>query len=327
MDCANGVLLKADQWHDIAKIPDVEVFITFHRAKIQGDVPFLAPTCRKRRRQDDSVKIPQLLIPAIVGPDSIGIRYPSDLDKCAKAVVNALSAILPLDIKLNLFGFAHAMVLVGVLYKHGNLCWIVLNRMNLKFYIASHFVADALHLFNKHRQRLEFDPERKWNRQGINEIMTLAVSPEQRNLRNITRMNSLPKGVLRFNATARSFNESTEFLRCVGPSGSFLQKFTRKQPAPPGFTVPPEYLCHKASGWKTFKKTNFDQPCKPTCVCSHVQVLRGVTTEDSVINLISAVPSSLEKTSQQNAFALHFKNFIQFIQTNPTIGFYPEKDI
>lgn len=331
MDCANFWLLKANQWQFILTFPKtnhVQQLIKVNKED-KKLIPFIASNTRKRRRQDDSQKLPNASTQAIVAPYCIQIQCPYNFSQCCQSVVNALAGILPLDIRINLFGFAHSMILVGVLYKHQNLCWIVLNRMNYKLYIASHFVADALHLFAKHRNRLQFPNDRKWHRQGINEIMTLTTDYESRNAQNskkIIRMNSLAKGILRFNHTTQSFFELTEFLRGVGASATFLSKFTRTQPQPPGFIVPNETLCQYANGWKVFKKPLSNQICKQDCLCEQTNVAMGQDLQESVINLISAVPSSLDKKAK-NLFEYHFKDFIAYIKENPNLAFYPSKDI
>ena len=317
---------KVDEWEAILQKPKIEVIRAVNKfKKIDSTFTFIAPSTRKRRRQDDSQKLPKCILKNIVGPTGIGVCLPLYFSEAYRAVLNALAGILPLDIKVNLFGFAHAMILVAVCYKHDNLCWILLNRMNYKFYIASHFVADALHLFGKNRQRLQFPDDRKWHRQGINEIMTLSIDANARNRKTITRMNTLPKSVLRYNNSVQGFYEITEFLRCVGSHGNFLNKFTRKQLPPKGFSVPNEDLCQFASGWKVFKKTKENDQCKAGCQCCNVNVVKCDNLQDTVINLIKAVPSSLDQKAGQ-VFETHFATFIQFIKENPDLSFYPNQD-
>lgn len=328
MECADYWLFRSYEWENVLRYPKsnhISTSIIKSQNKIVSST-FVFPVTRKRRRQDDSMRLPERSSKAIVGPNAICIQYPISYSQSSQSIVNALAGILPLDIKVNLFGYAHSMILVAVMYKHNNLCWILLNRMNLKFYIASHFVADALHLFAKHRDRLQFSSDRKWHRQGINEIMTLAVNPQERSKKHITKMNSLPKGILRFNHTKQSFHELSEFLRGVGPSGQFLNKFTRQQSPPPGFRVPSEQLCEYASGWKIFKKTQFNQLCKLGCPCETIVIHQGPSLQHSVINLIANVPSSLDKKAK-NVFETHFETFLQFIQKNPNLSFYPTQDI
>jgi hypothetical protein len=322
---AEAWLVDAHQWKDILTFPKINIVSKPMKVHKQSEKPFMPSEIRKRRRKDTSKLLPTIELKSIIGPKMIGIQYPLHFAECSQTLVNAIATILPLDVKLNLFGYAHSMILVGCLFKHNNLSWIILNRMNLKIYIGSHFVADALHLFSRNRHIFEMNPHRKFPRQGINEIITLATSVKAREMKLITKLNCLPKGVLRFNQTEQSFQELFEFLRCVGPAGFFLPNFSRKIPHPSGFNVPGQELCVLAKGWKVFKKTESNGlNCISTCNCSNIKLLKQTTEEETIGHLIANVPSSLSKT---NDFEAHFAPFVQFIQANPNLLFFPKQDI
>ena len=77
--------------------------------------------------------------------------------------------------------------------------------------------------------------------------------------------------------------------------------------------------------WKVFKKTQTNLECKIGCLCDQIVLNPGKNLQETVIDLISSVPSSLDKKGK-NVFDAHFQDFIDYIKYKPDQSFYPQKD-
>lgn len=279
---------------------------------------------RKKRRKEIAAVFQALQTTRILGPSGI-MEIPAHPppEMICQCVINAFGRMLPIDVKLNMFGFMHSVVLVGVMYKYQNLCWVMLNRVNYKIYVVSHFIADASHLFAKHRAAMSFVHAKKWHRQGVNEILCLSRNMEERTNKVFTKLNCLPRSVLHFTQTKQCYDEMLEFLRGVGASHGFLCKFARTQPAPPGFALLTQKLCEMTKGWRVFKK---DQNCVD-CACAGIGIVYGSALEQTIANLMVAVPSSLEGKQACRAVLDHFTPFVNFVKANPCVLFFPCQDV
>lgn len=318
------------EWKDILTISKHDtVSVAMQKKKKLITKHKLQPIQSVRKRRRTETNHFKLYVPkkAFVGPTEVKNQIPKDISECTQCIINAMSQILPLDVYVNLFGYAHKMILVGVLYKHNNLCWIILNRANFKLYIASHFVTDALHLFIKNRKQLGFSSDQKFNRQGINETISMSLSLENRAQKQIFKLNMLSKNVLKFNSTRHCFDDVLEFLRCVGSTGKFLIDYKRTQPLPPGFQYLNQTLCETTGGWKVFKKVDATLKCQDGCTCHLIIIPKQESLSDSVTSLIEHVPSSLETPKKKHELLNHYELFIEYLKKNPNLVFFPHNDV
>ena len=165
-------------WSELLRPPDSQrcsnkFMVKGLRRKTSEIEPILFHSSRKttQRRLNPSDPPAKRTTQALtVEPTQTLVEYPTSVDDAQQKIVNALSGILPLDAKMNIFGFWHSVVLVGVFYRHDSLCWILLNRLNHRLYITAHFLADSLHLFQEIRGNMRLDAahrDKKWTRQGV----------------------------------------------------------------------------------------------------------------------------------------------------------------
>jgi len=296
---------------------------------------------RKRRRINISDKPTKRSKPRVhftTGPTEIVVHVPTHMDQGQQAVVNALAGLLPIDAKMNIFGFYHSVILVGVFYRHENLCWIVLNRLNNRLYITSHFMADALHLFKQVRpmmQLTEKQKSKKWTRQGVNDALCLFKSLEAMQQNQALKLNTLPSGVLRFTRTKTGFAETQAFLKGVGQAGNFLRTFTRTDDPPPGFTPITKTLTDSTCGWKVFRRTDVTgcaETVKKPCSCGmfarqlQKEEFEELSPKDAAVKIMTVLPSSLDKVACVG-IRMHYKSFIEYVKENPRKLYFPLCDV
>ena len=183
-------------WLSILKVPDhvqyTNKFIMRGWRRRPAEILQKIPKDRRRKRcrivpEDMPVKRICKSTHKTIGPTANCNQVPTNTEDTQQHIVNALSLMLPMDARMNIFGFWHAVVLVGVFYRHENLCWILLSRINQRLYITSHFIADSLHLFKQARSIMQVAPRqenKKWTRQGVNDALCIfpnqeAASPER----------------------------------------------------------------------------------------------------------------------------------------------------
>jgi hypothetical protein len=313
-------LFQSQEWFKLLRIPST--ISNVQRPKSAKAPIILEPKEkpeRKRRRKNEPDVV--MCFPSIIAPSPITNLIPEAPESLACGIVNALSLMLPMDAQLNMFGFLHSVVLVSVMYKYQNLSWIVLNRVNFELYVASHFIADASHLFAKNREKLDVLSKKKWQRQGLNEILCLALSASDRANKKFIKLNALPKGVLRLAKTQQCYCDLLEFIKGVGSSNNFLQRFKRMNMLPPGFSLMDENLCDCSKGWRVFKKDSDD--CS-SCSCREINIVKGENLKDSITNLMGSIPSALELN--HSPIVAHFAPFVDFVKTHPDILFFPQQD-
>jgi hypothetical protein len=338
---------KNTGWGEILSIPTVVEYTA--KFVIQGwrrkstDVFKKIPHGRKRkRRRSDSTDRPIKRVWSsghkTIGPRRIVIEMPTSMDDAQQVLVNALVGMLPMDAKMNIFGFWHSVVLVGVFYRHENLCWVLLNRLNHRLYITSHFVADSLHLFKEVRgimQLTDKQNKKKWTRQGVNDAMCIFTSLDSMKHNQSVKMNTLPRGVLRFTRTQTALAESITFIKGVGKAGKLLRNFTRVDKPPPGFNPVTFNMTDQTCGWKVFRRTGTHgctgskkKPCTCGVVARQLQK-SGFDTlgpNDAAMRLMTVLPSSLEKKSCRVLVA-HYQPFIDHVKENPSKLYFPAGDV
>lgn len=329
-------------WADILAMPTKAVYtkkfvIKGNRNKTK--IPEMPKNkTRKRRRTARSTIKPNRRTQRTTGPTKMSIELSSSIEDARQTVVNALSCILPLDVKMNIFGFWHSVILVGVFYRHDNLCWLMLSRVNLKLYLSSHFVADSLHLFRGLRKYLKLPQthrDKKWTRQGVNDIMCFSKTIEAIAKNKSRKLNTLPATVLKFIETHYAQQQVNEFIRGTGTGGYLLHNFTRKQPLPPGFNPVTGNLADVTHGWKVFKKntgngciSSITTSCCCYSICTNLlnSGIDKMAAGEAIVEMMKSLPSSLDRP-ECSELQRHYRPFIQYVKNNPQLIFLPDKDI
>jgi len=266
-------------------------------------------------------------------------RLPVTVDDMQQCIVDAIAVILPIDARVMIFGMWHAVVLVGVLYRHDNLCWVMLNRSNYKLYLVNHFVSDGIHLFESLRYDIQNLPttqsQKMWCRQGVPEVLCLFRTFTDMTNRNGFKINLLPPEILRTNRTQHGLQKTTEFLRGVGNGGAFLSLFHRTQPPPMYFSPIIFGLTEGTRGWRIFNPSrSMSGQCiggkRKECCARYIQHLKSVGIQDmdpieAAIQVVEIIPSRFDDT-QNTELCNHYKDFIQTVQAHPTLMFLPSAD-
>jgi hypothetical protein len=267
-----------------------------------------------------------------IAPTVAGIAIPEVIDDVKQCVVNALAMILPVDARVMVFGFWHAIVLVGVFYRHNNLCWIVLNRVNQKLYLLCHLVADAIHLCEGMRKTLQPSAQlaRKWNRQGVPEVTCLFRTLTDFINRTGDRLTELPKEVLKFTRSKHCLQRVTEFLRFTGTAGRFLQRYIRAQ-KPLYFSAVLHGLTEHTRGWKIFNSGSCKKGKRRHCCEVHKKLLDTTvfceeTLKQQIMHIFWVIPSRLDFPENQ-PLREHFRDFIQWTRDYPEWMFFPDGSV
>ena len=330
-------------WWSIISMPSSPVFLDkfiSKRPHRQSNAPLFVTVrkLKRRRLNENDPVVPKTRSVQTIGPLEISLCLPTTLQDVQQRVVNAMAGILPVESKINVFGFWHSVILVGCFYRHENLCWILLNRLNHRLYITSHFSADSLHLFNELRPVMQLaDKQRgkKWTRQGVNDALCIFHSSVAMQQSHSTKLNTLPRGVLKFTNTNTAMAESIAFLKGTGRAGKTLERFTRIAAPPTGFSAITSTVTETTCGWKVFR-TSGANGCKGNatkpCTCSHfVQALKtqgfsNLSPIEAAGRLMTVLPSSLDKPSCAPLYS-HYQPFIQHVKANPSILYFPQGDV
>lgn len=292
---------------------------------------------KRRRLNGDDPSLPKVHSTQTIGPVSVTVSLPITVNDVQQAVVNALAGMLPIESKINIFGFWHSVILVGCFYRHENLCWVLLNRFNHRLYITSHFIADSLHLFKELRSVMQMgDKQRgkKWTRQGVNDALCIFSNSDAMQQNQSMKLNALPRGILKYTHTHSAMAESVAFLKGTGKGGKTLERFTRINKPPPGFSALTASLTESTCGWKVFRTTG-THGCKGTsekrCSCiDYVSSLKQhgfdkLSPAEAAARLITILPSSLDKPACLPVYT-HYQPFIDYVKANPAILYFPKGD-
>ena len=296
---------------------------------------------RKQRRYFGDSRVRKVGKHKTVGPLELAVTPPLELSDCQRSVVHAMSNILPIEARVNMFGLWHAVVLIGVCYRYANLTWILLNRANHEIYLSCHLLGDSLHLFEMLRPSMcleESQRQTKWNRQGFNSVTCVYATRGDYVHHNAFRLKDLPGPVLQFSTSSHVLPTVRQFL---GGSSFFLNRFSythqRHFPFDPLFGR----LSEDTRGWKVFSSpTPIHGTCSAAlhqlCHCeSYVQLLRRRfaqhphTLLDAGYSIAQVVPSSLRLRKESiaggdgQALYMHYLPFIQYVRNHPTEQFFP----
>lgn len=269
-----------------------------------------------------------------IGASAAIRQCPVSLFTFQQCVVNTLSEILPIEGRTNIFGSWHAIILVGVFYRYGNLTWIVLNRANCRLYTSAHFIADAIHLFQMMRGDLRLEESqrrRKWHRQGFNDV-TCIYKTQTEYERNVAfQLQKLPRAILQFGPSQHTLRSGQEFINGGGAQGNFLATFQRGMSRPPGFDPVIGHLVDGTRGWKVFNNTvngrcleKARRVCPHSAVVDRLKFVQGFTLSKASPHIMNNVPSSLH--AKCTALVAHFTPFIDYVKAHPTVLFFPTGD-
>jgi hypothetical protein len=245
----------------------------------------------------------------------IEISPEPDIQAC-RYVLNTMVKILPVDARINLFGYWHSIIVCGVFYKADNLTWIFLNRNNLKFYVSCHLVTDAVSLFNRYKHVFP-DPDRadkKWNRQGVNDVVCLFQNQFDMKKDRTYKLNKLPGSVLKFKHTTNCINIMNEFIR----SCPFVYNYTRKTPIPQLNTNLPLSLV------STIRYRALTNPQVVMDTCKRIEqdkILDVKDATEAASHFLDHVPSSLSPE-----IICFYQDFRNHVRDHPTLFYHPQGD-
>jgi hypothetical protein len=175
--------------------------------------------------------------------------------------------------------------------------------------------------------------EKKWNRQGIPEVVCIFQTHDDFNNKRGYKMNQLPDEILKFNRSTHSYMKTLEFLKGVGSCGDFLTRFHRQQSTPAGFDPVIHGLTEGTRGWKMFNRTrSMSGKCiggkRQQCCQEYVDRLQGIAFQSpihSAIAIVNLLPTRLDMDANLD-LRIHYQPFINFVQMNSNLMFLPEKD-
>ena len=309
-------------WMDLLVTPQP----VFHRGRVRAPAPALAPTlaptlpATKKRRRDPVPDLSVWSFPVVGAATARETTVPDSLQEMQTSLLNYLSQILPVECRVNFAGTWTPFVLLAPLYRNNNLAWLMLNRDNLKVYLSCHWHPDATHLFESLRPSLQLTPQtdRKWHRQGFNQICRIYKSPDE-----YITLSDLPTSVLKAPGTSFTLGKVKEFMR----GGTLLADFkTARVPQLPVCLGEP---AQGTRGWRVFGPTQpMSGMCKKqgkrVCGCDRYCALVMDTKtklpyEEATAAIVTHLPSGLP----DDLTAL-FGDFAKLVRDNPTRRFFPQ---
>jgi hypothetical protein len=278
-------------WKDILERPDV-----FLKGKLKNKFTKNIKICkikRKRRRIRIKDKDCQFVYPSIIGSTKSEIKIPSTFSEVGECILNALNTVLPLYAKTMIFGVYIDIYIIGCLYRHKKLTWIIKSENII--YLSSHWIADTTHLFESMRYRLppQFH-NKKFNRQSFNAATKFYPSSMTKNAISLC---TLGVSILQLNISIYDFKNILNFLKGIDHKKNIF-KISDKQyitTTPVIYTV---NIMHHCKGWKIFAPTiNYSGKCnggkRRKCSC-HKVIRKILSTSDWDYNtLIANIPSKL----------------------------------
>ena len=233
-------------------------------------------------------------------------------------VLNTLTRLMPLEAKINIFGYRHPIVLIGAMYRHGNLAWIVMNRANNRLYLSAHLVADATHLCELFRDDLLAQPARstkKYQRQSFNNITAIFKTRRDYADNCGQKLNTLPKTVL-------------QCVKYTSTASSRFAAFAKTFEGHADVHLPKtKAIVEETKGWKVFGKTQpFSSACggvmRAKCPCKTYETqIRTHKCKFAALSrtIMENVPSSLSPK-----IAAHYKFIIDYVIKRPDVRFFPK---
>ena len=251
---------------------------------------------RKRRRKRIKDNLSNVSIPPVVGSTSRTWCIPETLKDCPQNIVNAITTVLPLQANIFIFGHKIPIRLLGVLYRHKKLTWVIENPQNHTQYLSCHFLADLTHLCETMRNQLKDKITlKKYNRQSFNSATYIyATDLDYQHNRNKIALTTLGSSILQFNPSSYDFNKILQFLRGTDHPQNIL-RIKKKKMRKVIFTKTYEESCR---GWKTFAPTtNNSGTCsggkRRRCTCHNIA--RSITAHPNwtINDIVSKVPTTI----------------------------------
>lgn len=228
---------------------------------------------QKNKKKPKKTKRIKVAFLRTIAPDRAEVRIPDTINETQRCIVNAIASVLPLDARIMVFGFWHSVILVGAFYLRSNLTFLVLSRTNRKLYLASHFIADGIHLLESVGHLVDLPSDRKttgWQRKPAAQAIEVhRFAEEIYGGRRGFPLGCIPREILRFKRTKLSLMKAQEFLKGTGEAGAFFRQFWISSspatgPPPPSFPRSRFFGCYYdpnlngltegTRGWKIFNR-------------------------------------------------------------------------
>uniref|UniRef100_A0A6C0BN18 Uncharacterized protein n=1 Tax=viral metagenome TaxID=1070528 RepID=A0A6C0BN18_9ZZZZ len=273
------------------------------------------PVGRKRRRQrvNDPRYARLRQCQRLIGSTRCQVYKPMEVANMQVAILNALTSRLPLDACCMIFGVQVPIVLAGVIYRHGKLVWLMINRMNNELYLSSHFIADTHHLFEALRPHLPLrHRKKKFNRQSFNNATFYGSKPG-------TTLSKLGPAITEFNPSDYDLLQVQKFIDMLDHDKNFLRH------CPPKINP---HLTHdivkELRGWKTFGPTvPLSGKCtggkRRKCACGpyQKQIIKAATESTIMNSILMHVPSTVTSEVVRERFA----PLMDYVRDNPNRTF------
>lgn len=240
---------------------------------------------RKQRRSRISDDMSMYQFETLVGSTQPGLRIPTMINELPRAILNAISTILPRRAHIRIFGYTFTIFLVGVVYRHRKITWIIFNPVNNTRYLSCHFLADAIHLFECLRYQMHSVPQKKYNRQSFNAATVIyRTFHDFTNHTNKHQLTSIGTSVLQLNSSEYDIHRMYLFLQKADHENNILEFQKYPVPSIVGGVMDTSQILQDCKGWKNFAPTvNNSGVCmggkRRNCTCS------------SVINTILSTPN------------------------------------
>jgi len=304
-----------------------------------GDKIILAPSRarKKRRRTFDDIR--DNIWPTMITPTNIEYKIPQTIQDMPQCVINCFSTMVPVDIRIKLFGYWHSMIIVSMFYRSRNLTMFMIKRgVWDKVFMSSHCIADATHMFENMRHIIKWDhPKhhtRKWRRQSLSN--TLAIYRNIQSYRNKKgdSFSLLPTCVTRFENSHTVFEQTCELLKGNGNNKIIMNYLPRKTKLPFQLYIPQQLYTRCITGVKRIcgSTTALTGGCnsqrQAQCDCGKytdillTKNLQNMSCADAIHTVWQNMPSAISNMELLDALS----PLISFCKNNPNYVFLPEGD-
>jgi len=262
---------------------------------------------RKRRnaRFYDTKYAGLLYANRLLGSQMARIYLPNHVSQQQQFVLDALTTRLPLLVRTPICGYQFRTLLVGVIYRHAKLVWLIYNPQRNELCLSSHFYADVRHLLENLRH--QFPDKRKalkYNRQSFNNATCFQALNQ-----SWISLSTLGAAVTEFSPSDQELLDVQKFLQMTDHSQNLFRN-TRQTDRP--------FLTHNLAplikGWKSFERTTpLSGKCgggkrsKCTCAVNMKLVLHDMPTLGLVSAILRHTPSSIKNEEVHAAF----KTYVQ----------------
>jgi hypothetical protein len=204
----------------------------------------------------------------LLGSRTASILVPQLISQQQQYILDAITTRLPIRARTMICGFPIFTVLVGVIYRHGKLVWLLRNLENRQLCLSSHFYADVRHLLENLRHKFPHQQKRfKYNRQSFNNA-TCYLAKDKWRERWIS-LNTFGKSVNEFSPSDYDLTQTQKFLTMTDHANNF---FKNTDPSTQGLLT--YQIVTMIKGWKSFERTvPLSGKCtggkRTACTCSY----------------------------------------------------------